>query len=285
MFGYNAAWSTLGVSMDVALKQRLVGASVLVTLGVILIPMLLQGPRENRDATSIPIPEQPERGFETRLLPVEPPDPDAAEAAPAPTGRGEVVSVPTAGAAAPDPTASADPAAAPTGGGRETGRWALQLGSFGNAANAQRLVTALSEAGWSAFHEKVEVADTTLYRVRSGPYSSRAEAERQGERIAARFADLDVAVRELEGAATRPAPALSGWLVQVGSFANEGNALSLRDRLRAAGFTAHVEAHPGDPGGDYKVRVGPELDRAAAEELRGRLREEFELNGILVDHP
>ena len=40
--------------MQQRLKQRLVGAVVLVALAVIFIPMLLQGPLE-REATSIPI--------------------------------------------------------------------------------------------------------------------------------------------------------------------------------------------------------------------------------------
>ncbi len=266
--------------MDVALKQRLVGASVLVTLGVILIPMLLEGPRESRDATAIPIPDQPDRGFQTRLLPVEPPDPDALEAASVPDPRpGEVVTVTTA--STPAPVASAEtPTVEPA-----AGPWVLQLGSFGNAANAQRLVAALTEAGWNAYQEKVQVADNTLYRVRAGSFASKAEAAEEGTRIGARFADLDISVRELSEAPARATPALTGWLVQVGSFANEGNAVQLLEKLRGAGFSAHIEARAGDPGGGYKVRVGPELDRASAERLRQRLREEFALNGILIDHP
>ncbi len=265
--------------MDVALKQRLVGASVLVALGVILIPMLLEGPRNGRDQAAIPIPDQPERNFETRLLPVDPSESAAAEPEePVPaSGAREVVAVGTGPAAAsPEPPAEAADAAE---------RWVLQLGSFGNAANAARLIESLEQAGWDAYQEKVEVADHTLYRVRAGTWSSKAEAAAEGIRIAARFEDLDISLRQLDGDA-EPTPAnLRGWLVQVGSFAQEQNAYQLRDRLRAGGIAAHVVAVEAASGGGFKVRVGPELDRASAQRQRERLRTEFGLNGILVDHP
>ena len=47
--------------MDIALKQRLVGASVLIALAVIVLPMLLGGRPEGTvtESRNIEIPEQP----------------------------------------------------------------------------------------------------------------------------------------------------------------------------------------------------------------------------------
>lgn len=63
--------------MDKALKQRLVGASVLIALAVIVLPMLLSGRPENASQQSqkIELPPRPdELTFETRRFPVtEPP--------------------------------------------------------------------------------------------------------------------------------------------------------------------------------------------------------------------
>ncbi len=58
--------------MDKALKQRLVGASVLVALAVLTLPMLLDGPSESRqDSRPIEIPPRPaEVDISTRRFPI-----------------------------------------------------------------------------------------------------------------------------------------------------------------------------------------------------------------------
>lgn len=85
--------------MDIALKQRLVGASVLIALAVIVLPMLLGGRPEERaqGAQKIELPPEPaELDFQTRRYPLgempsvaqrEPdPEPIADAGAPAATG-------------------------------------------------------------------------------------------------------------------------------------------------------------------------------------------------------
>src|SRR5687768_9075110 len=63
--------------MDAALKQRLIGAAVLVALAVIFLPILVDGPEPQTGTSSVPldIPAPPERSFETRELPVAPATP------------------------------------------------------------------------------------------------------------------------------------------------------------------------------------------------------------------
>lgn len=60
--------------MDPALKQRLIGAAVLVALAVIFLPMLLKGPAPDGGASHVPLdmPAEPDRRFETRELPLVP---------------------------------------------------------------------------------------------------------------------------------------------------------------------------------------------------------------------
>ncbi|MFC4729815.1 SPOR domain-containing protein, partial [Coralloluteibacterium thermophilus] len=60
--------------MDSALKQRLIGAAVLVALAVIFVPMLLEGPAPEDEASDLPLtlPDAPARGYETRELPLAP---------------------------------------------------------------------------------------------------------------------------------------------------------------------------------------------------------------------
>jgi DedD protein len=82
-----------------------------------------------------------------------------------------------------------------------------------------------------------------------------------------------------------PPPELQSWVVQVGSFANEPNALSLRDRLRESGFTTFMEPAQVNGRTLYRVRVGPELERAEAERIKAKLDTEFKLNGQLTRYP
>ncbi|WP_440221803.1 SPOR domain-containing protein [Dokdonella sp. MW10] len=71
--------------MEPALKQRLLGAVVLIALAVIFVPMLLSGPgpKQASETVDLEIPPAPDREFETRVLPVQPtPNPAATAAAP-----------------------------------------------------------------------------------------------------------------------------------------------------------------------------------------------------------
>lgn len=75
------------------------------------------------------------------------------------------------------------------------------------------------------------------------------------------------------------------WVVQLASVASEQNALKLRDKLRTKGYTAFVETVEGDVGKVFRVRVGPELERAKAEAIRDTLQKEFNIKGIVSRYP
>jgi cell division septation protein DedD len=75
------------------------------------------------------------------------------------------------------------------------------------------------------------------------------------------------------------------WAVQVGSFAKRENAVALERRLRKKGYSAFVKEFFGSKGNVYRVRVGPELLRAEAKELRAQLQRELELDGMMVRYP
>jgi len=78
---------------------------------------------------------------------------------------------------------------------------------------------------------------------------------------------------------------LRGWVVQVGTFAEEPNALRLRDELRASGYATYVEEVQGRGRTLYRVRVGPELEKSRAESALARIRDQFGLEPHLQRHP
>ena len=71
-----------------------------------------------------------------------------------------------------------------------------------------------------------------------------------------------------------PAAGAEGWVVQLGSFASKDNAESLAKGLRAKGYRAFVSEFRGSGRILYRVRVGPEQDRARAEAIAARLASE-----------
>lgn len=79
--------------------------------------------------------------------------------------------------------------------------------------------------------------------------------------------------------------ALSGWVVQLGSFSQSENAVALRDRLRKEGFTAFVETVHLKGKTSTRVYVGPELLRENATKSRDGLEKRLKMKGIVVRYP
>jgi DedD protein len=68
---------------------------------------------------------------------------------------------------------------------------------------------------------------------------------------------------------------MPAWVTQVASLGTSEGAQQLVDKLRGEGFSAFVE--PAEVRGRlyYRVRVGPEVDRANAEKTAARLRQTY----------
>jgi DedD protein len=202
--------------MDESLKARLIGAAVLVAVAVLLIPELLSGRK-----TAEPQPADPAEARGTRTFTIElngggragDPPPPIAEApasapSPAPAAVAEQPAAEPAAAApaepAPEPVAPrelpavakappatavqppAETAPAPAPAPATRGGWAVQVGAFGTAAAAQRLVKDLQGAGYRAFVSPVTRSGKTLHRVRVGPEAERDDADRLAGRLKGR---------------------------------------------------------------------------------------------------
>lgn len=72
--------------------------------------------------------------------------------------------------------------------------------------------------------------------------------------------------------------------MQLGSFASRPNAEKLAGELRGDGYTAFVSEFRGSGRVLYRVRVGPEQDRARADALAARLAREGR-KGTVAPHP
>lgn len=180
--------------MDEGLKRRLIGATVLVSLAVIFVPMLLEhDPEQDQGITHSNVPPRPPQDFSSRILPLE-------EAPPAPGGVEQEAVSPSRPAAE---TTAPSPAHPPQQVEQVEARvglsaWVIQVGSFSNRENADSLIAELREKGFPAFIEQAEVGGKQLFRVRVGPEVDKVRAE-------AMLVDLDRALesKKLKGTLKR----------------------------------------------------------------------------------
>lgn len=191
--------------MDEQLKQRLVGAAVLVLLAVIFVPMILDRPPEPEVRIEHPtLPPRDETDFSSRIVPLTEPKTPLLEAEPRrevvterkPAAAAPPVETPaavTAAAKAPEtekkpaPEPAPEPKA-PTAESAPTG-WAIQLGSFSSADNAVALRDKLKKLGYVAFIETARVEGKEITRVFVGPELAK---ERAGEMVKKLQADTDL---------------------------------------------------------------------------------------------
>jgi len=235
--------------MDKALKQRLVGASVLIVLAVIVLPMLLSGrsDRLKNESNRIELPPKPEElSIETRRFPVGVPgrpvpaaelesvedrEPDSQEQM-----RADSIDVASG--------ITEEPVAAPQ---IATDIDEIQL----PPAESDDVQTTLNEpAEATTIADVVEQAPTvTPIILKSGKEESLEVSE---------------AVEVPESSAR--------YLVQVASFSNERNANALADLLKTENLPVLLDVVDRPAGRMYRVRVGPYANRSDADALVTNLR-------------
>lgn len=171
------------------LKKRMVGAIVLVALGIIFIPMILSGDHDSGSIWGTNIPEKPMPLQQLAQRPV----PETPVPPPPPAETRDLVDhttppdTPLTPAEQPAITnvqskpAEAEPTVqtAATVKTEQARAWVVQVGSFGQQVNAIALRDKLRKRKYTAFVESIKSTNTTTYRVRAGPYTLRSEAEAQ----------------------------------------------------------------------------------------------------------
>lgn len=188
--------------MDRRLKERLVGAIVLVVIMIVVVPLFLDGPAHNRVAPRETVSESVDLAPTDRrphVIQLDAPTPTAT-AAPGPASERQPtaeVSEPTPGQAAParpprstgaaekadpGPAERAPVQAAPAVASQASG-WAVQVGSFSSEKNARGLVADLRGKQYSAFHVRKNIEGRILFRVLIGPEQNRERAEALARRL------------------------------------------------------------------------------------------------------
>ena len=190
--------------MDRRVKERLIGASILVVLIVLVVPELLSGPKPAAPPALGPRTiAEPIRHVTVDLTtskapaasdaePVAIPASPASAAGPAQGAEsgspGPKVASPAAAPRATAPaTAPAAPApvetSAPSPISAAHASWAVQLGSFASRANADKLLQQLKAQGLTVYLSSGGSGQGLRYRVRIGPLADRDTAERTAAKL------------------------------------------------------------------------------------------------------
>ena len=229
--------------MDARLKQRLVGAAVLLALIVIVVPMFFSGHEQGGSATtsvSLGIPAQPQPPQQSKTF---------ALGAPTPATSAPTVSATTAGGAGAPPAA---PGAMPTvtipGTPAEVGSTALPRPAPGMPAPAQAPTSANPSTATGAVSAAAHAA----------PLAAPAAA----------------AQRPMAAPMTTLPPGTAAqlsYIVSLGAYTDLGNARALAGRVRKLGVPVGEQALrvAGKPA--LRIYAGPYANRALAEAARLRI--------------
>ncbi|MDJ0939231.1 MAG: SPOR domain-containing protein [Woeseiaceae bacterium] len=202
------------------MKERIIGAIVLVAVVVLVVPVFLDGPPDDDEIVSerVPLPGQTEQKTQTVVLNRDRSEPVPTSAEPTPVPQRPSPAV-TETRPEPQRTVVAERAAEPesqSGSGTDiepeaepveeppspaprstpprtevarapassTGMFAVQLGSFSSQENAERLAADLRAQGFAAFLSQLSTSSGQLHRVRIGPQKDREAAEAMAARLA-----------------------------------------------------------------------------------------------------
>jgi DedD protein len=218
--------------MDRRVKERLIGASILVALVVLVVPELLSGPKPN----TAPAPTLP-------------------AAAPEPI-RNVTVDLTTSKA----PTNSeVEPASSQASG---TSAAASSAASSAATTGASTGASSGTSNGTSAD----ESVATSAANSPAAQTPSAASPKQSPRAASTRAASVESA------APSPTSVGHGSWSVQLGSFASRANADNLTRQVKGQGFAAFVLTGGSGTSVRYRVRVGPLADRESAERIAAKLK-------------
>lgn len=239
-----------GHAVDIALKQRLVGAVVLISLAVIFLPMVFTG-KGNME-------EEP---FKTNI----PPEPIYEINAPSLSETKQF----------PSKTLERVPLAEPVVKPRNTAKEIAEIPVTKTPAKSVQKEDAKKKQAQSVDSSTIPVQSKQTATLKKPEESSSSKLEPKDTQPSVASSSVPIQANKVQ----------SGWVVQVGSFTKKTNAVTLRDQLRKMQMPSFVAKGQSKKGPVYRVRVGPVLKRQQAEQLQQKILEETKLKGYVTNYP
>lgn len=244
--------------MDKHLKERLVGAGVLMAIAIILIPEMLSGPRSTDKSNQASTQTLGQTSGQTSN------DPSSDNAVSSEGTKLKTYTIDLSKSTAP---ATAPPEPPPVI--AETPQ---------SAQRSEEIVTTAAPP--------VEETPSPAVAVPSKPEPARpatpaAESRPPVAPVGEKRSNAQPPRTEPSRSDAGSAAVANGWSVQVGSFGVRATSDRIAGDLRNAGLSSFVVAFQANGQTMYRVRVGPARDRAAAEALLRKVKPQYP-NATLV---
>lgn len=193
--------------------------------------------------------------------------------------------------AAPKPKPKPEPAKPTTAPAAAHGSYTLNLSAYASASGAARLQRRVRALGYSVGGYAITQAGQNRTLVIAGPFETRAAAEAARLKITQSIPGVPARVEHDASSdkAASSAPASSskagGYAVQLAAVSTQADANALRDKLRAKGFDGFVDSVQSGGKKLWRVRAGPQTQRADAQRVHDQIKAKLGIDGNVVTVP
>lgn len=189
--------------------------------------------------------------------------------------------------AAPQPAAPKPEPAAPAAG---HGSYTINLSAYASAVGAANLQRRVRALGYQVSGHPITRAGQSRTLVIAGPFETRAAAESARLKITQSIPGVPAKLEQdaADEGSTQPAAASGkpgGWAVQLAAVSSQADANALRDKLRANGFDGFVDTVQSSGKRLWRVRAGPQTQRADAQRVHDQIKARLGIDGNVVSVP
>lgn len=175
------------------------------------------------------------------------------------------------------------------------GSYSLNLSAYASASGAASLQKRVRALGYPVSSHPLNQGGQVRTLVIAGPFSTRTAAEAARLKITQSVPGVPArleqdashadAVAEAAPTASRRAARAGGWAVQLAAMSSQSDANALRDKLRANGFDGFVDTVQSGGRQLWRVRAGPQTQRADAMRVRDQIKAKLGMEGNVVSVP
>jgi cell division septation protein DedD len=185
----------------------------------------------------------------------------------------------------------AKPEPAPSSAATGHGSYTLNLSAYASAAGAAKLQQRVRALGYPVTSRTITRAGQSRTLVTAGPFETRTAAEAARLKItqaipgAPAHLEQDASVGAASATASASSSKPGGWAVQLAAVGSHADANALRDKLRAAGFDGFVDSVQSGGKTLWRVRAGPQTQRADAQHVHDQIKAKLGIDGNVVAVP
>lgn len=174
------------------------------------------------------------------------------------------------------------------------GNYTINLSAYASAAGAASLQRRVRALGYPVTGHAITQSGQSRTLVIAGPFGTRTAAEAARLKITQSIPGVPARL-EQDASHESSAPATAnvvaskgkpgGWAVQLAAVSSQADANALRDKLRANGFDGFVDSVQSGGKRLWRVRAGPQTQRADAQRVHDQIKAKLGIDGNVVSVP